>query len=215
MRSDSHGLAAESDETEGVTADRGAFHGPTPERALPGHVSEGAFHGPASERALPGHVSESGPVPGLSADGDVPSPVLSADGDVPVRTVVVGAAIVRRGRVLACQRLAPPETAGGWEFPGGKVDPGETEHDALVRECEEELGVRVAIGARIGPDVPLAGGRAALKVWLARLLEGEPQPLEHGDLRWLAADELHTVPWLPGDLPIVATLATTLETRTP
>jgi 8-oxo-dGTP diphosphatase len=121
--------------------------------------------------------------------------------------VVVGAAIITDGRVLACARSAPPEVAGRWEFPGGKVEPGEGETAALVRECAEELAVRVAVGDRVGPDVPMAHGRSVLKVYLARLLHGDgPQPLEHSELRWLSAAELDTVTWLPADAPVVAAL---------
>ncbi|GHJ51683.1 DNA mismatch repair protein MutT [Nonomuraea sp. TT08I-71] len=121
--------------------------------------------------------------------------------------MVVGAAIIVDGRVLACERSAPPEVAGRWEFPGGKVEPGEIETDALVRECAEELGVRVEIGDRLGRDVRMAHGRSVLRVYLARLLHGdEPKALEHSELRWLSAAELDTVPWLPADVPIVAAL---------
>jgi 8-oxo-dGTP diphosphatase len=125
--------------------------------------------------------------------------------------IIVGAAIVSDGRVLGCERADPPETAGRWEFPGGKVEPGEDEIDALIRECEEELGVRIAVGERIGGDVPLAHGWALLRVWLATLVAGEPQPLEHRSVRWLGVDELDSVPWLPADTPIVAELATLLR----
>ncbi len=121
--------------------------------------------------------------------------------------IIVGAAIVVDGRLLGCERAEPPEVAGRWEFPGGKVEPGESDEDALVRECEEELAVRIAVRHRIGGDVPLAHGHAVLRVWLADLVEGEPQALEHASLRWLAPDELDSVPWLPADAPIVAELA--------
>jgi 8-oxo-dGTP diphosphatase len=121
--------------------------------------------------------------------------------------VIVAAVIVTDGRVLACQRSAPPEVAGKWEFPGGKVEPGETDADALIRECAEELGVRVEVGRRVGPDVPLAHGRAVLRVFAVRLLDGDrPRALEHTAMRWLAADELGDVEWLPADRPIVAAL---------
>jgi 8-oxo-dGTP diphosphatase len=121
--------------------------------------------------------------------------------------IIVGAAIVVDGRVLGCERAEPPEVAGKWEFPGGKVEPGESDEDALIRECEEELGVLIDVGERIGGDVPLAHGRAVLRVWLARLVRGEPQALEHASLRWFTSDELDSVPWLPADAPIVAKLA--------
>ncbi|MEV4704055.1 (deoxy)nucleoside triphosphate pyrophosphohydrolase [Actinoplanes sp. NPDC049316] len=123
------------------------------------------------------------------------------------RRVIVAAVIVSGGRVLACERSAPPEVAGRWEFPGGKVEPGESDAEALARECTEELGVRVEVGARVGPDVPLAHGRAVLRVFAVTLLNGdEPRALEHTAMRWLAADELDSVPWLPADKPIVAEL---------
>jgi 8-oxo-dGTP diphosphatase len=125
----------------------------------------------------------------------------------PLPKVIVAAVIVVDGRVLACERSAPPEVAGRWEFPGGKVEPGETDAQALARECREELGVRVAVGNRVGPDVPLAHGRAVLRVFAVELLDGDtPKALEHTAMRWLTADELDSVPWLPADKPIVAEL---------
>lgn len=125
--------------------------------------------------------------------------------------VIVGAAILSDGRVLACERAEPPEMRGMWEFPGGKVDPGETEIAALIRECDEELGVRIEVGERIGDDVLLSHGRAVLKVYLARLVEGQPHPHEHSDLRWLDAANLDSVPWLPADAPIVVALKPLLD----
>ncbi|WP_395104312.1 (deoxy)nucleoside triphosphate pyrophosphohydrolase [Actinomadura sp. SCN-SB] len=115
---------------------------------------------------------------------------------------VVGAAIIAGGRLLAAQRAEPEELAGGWEFPGGKVDPGESDEDALLRECAEELGIRIALTARIGADWPLSLG-GVLRVWTAAIVEGEPRPLEHLALRWLGPDDLYSVDWLPGDLPVV------------
>jgi 8-oxo-dGTP diphosphatase len=121
--------------------------------------------------------------------------------------VIVAAVIITDGRVLACERSAPREVAGRWEFPGGKVEAGESDEAALARECAEELGVRVAVGARVGPDVPLAHGRAVLRVFAVTLLDGDvPRNLEHTAMRWLSADELGSVPWLPADKPIVAEL---------
>lgn len=116
--------------------------------------------------------------------------------------VVVGAALRdAAGRLLAARRVTPP----GWEFPGGKVEPGETEPAALVRECREELGVDVEVGHRVGPDVPMPGG-LVLRVWTARPVGGQPVRLEHAELRWLAPDQLHTVDWLPADRPVVTAL---------
>ncbi|WP_376771417.1 (deoxy)nucleoside triphosphate pyrophosphohydrolase [Micromonospora polyrhachis] len=129
-----------------------------------------------------------------------------ADGDGLEPRVIVGAAIIEGRRVLAAARARPPETAGKWEFPGGKVEPGESEGAALVRECSEELGVLVEVGDRVGPAVPVGQGRAVLKVYAAQLVHGEPRALEHAELRWLTVDELADVPWLPADVPIVAAL---------
>jgi 8-oxo-dGTP diphosphatase len=130
--------------------------------------------------------------------------------------VIVAAVIVIDGRVLACERSAPPEAAGRWEFPGGKVEPGETDAQALARECAEELGVRVRVDARVGPDVPLAHGRALLRVYAVTLQNGDqPRALEHSAMRWLAADELDSVPWLPADKPIVAELPGLLASLRP
>jgi 8-oxo-dGTP diphosphatase len=132
----------------------------------------------------------------------------------PSPRVIVGAAIIQSGRVLACARTEPPEFAGRWEFPGGKVEAGETEIEALMRECVEELGVSVQVGERIGTDIPLGHGWAVLKVYAARLFDGEtPQLIEHGEMRWLGADELDSVHWLPADAPIVAALPPFLGQR--
>ncbi|WP_373291312.1 (deoxy)nucleoside triphosphate pyrophosphohydrolase [Pilimelia anulata] len=121
--------------------------------------------------------------------------------------MIVGAAILEGGRVLACERAEPAEVAGMWEFPGGKVDPGESEVAALIRECEEELAVDVEVFERVGDDVPLAGRDYVLKVYVARLRgPRRPRALEHSDLRWLGGADLLSVPWLPADAPIVAAL---------
>jgi 8-oxo-dGTP diphosphatase len=128
--------------------------------------------------------------------------------------IIVGAAIIADGRVLACARTKPPEMAGRWEFPGGKVEHGEDDVGALVRECEEELGVLVEVGDRVGDDVLLGHGRAVLRVYAARLVgDGRPYPYEHGELRWLDATDLYSVPWLPADAPIVDALVPRLDGR--
>ncbi|MFF9346194.1 (deoxy)nucleoside triphosphate pyrophosphohydrolase [Streptomyces sp. NPDC014734] len=118
--------------------------------------------------------------------------------------VVVAGAVYDRGRLLAARRSAPPELAGRWELPGGKVEPGESDEQALVRELREELGVEVAPLARIPGEWPLKPGYV-LRVWTARLVSGVPAPLEdHDQLRWLGPDEIDVVDWLEQDLPAVA-----------
>ncbi|MCG5216753.1 (deoxy)nucleoside triphosphate pyrophosphohydrolase [Streptosporangium sp. KLBMP 9127] len=119
-----------------------------------------------------------------------------------MKKVVVGAAIVADGRLLAAQRAEPPELAGGWEFPGGKVEPGESDHDALIRECDEELGVKIAIGGQVGGEWALRNDYV-LRVWLAEVVEGVPVAKEHLELRWLSPAAFYDVPWLEADLPVV------------
>ncbi|APU18921.1 NUDIX domain-containing protein [Actinoalloteichus sp. GBA129-24] len=205
--------------------------------------------------------------------------------------VVVGAAVLRGATVLAAQRAKPSSLAGRWELPGGSVESGETEQDAVKRECREELGVRVRVGARIGPDLPLRDGRV-LRIYLAQLEKGqapapdrakydgagsdgpgvvvpgpagpgdggqgpagstpvaadpaqsepgdlaatrppagsrppddgaggaaarpeaaEPEAREHRELRWLPADRLGEVDWLPADLDVLPDLGRLLTER--
>lgn len=120
--------------------------------------------------------------------------------------VVVGAAILHAGRLLAAQRVEPPELAGWWELPGGKVEPGEQDEAALVRECREELGVTIALRHRVGADWPVRPG-FVLRVWTAEIVTGEARALrDHSALLWLGPDELDEVAWLPADVPIVSAL---------
>ena len=125
--------------------------------------------------------------------------------------IVVGAAIVRRGTLLAQQRAYPESVAGQWELPGGRVEPGETDHAAVLRECVEELGVRVRAGDQVGPDVPLHDG-LTLRVYRAELdpPDATPHPLDHRAVRWLTPDELDTVPWLPADRVLLPALRSLL-----
>lgn len=134
---------------------------------------------------------------------------------MPDQQIVVAAALLRRGEagtaILAAERSHPDALAGQWELPGGKVEPGEPETIALQRECREELGVEIAVGERVGADLPIGPGRV-LWVFLAELRSGEPHPHEHASLRWLTADELEDVPWLPADRPLLPKLRQILET---
>jgi 8-oxo-dGTP diphosphatase len=119
--------------------------------------------------------------------------------------VVVAAAIFRNAAVLAARRSRPAALAGGWEFPGGKVEPDESETNALVRECREELGVRIRPGDRLGE---VSDGRITLVLYAATAAGAEPAAGDdHDELRWVGADELDDLGWLPIDrklLPAVA-----------
>lgn len=134
---------------------------------------------------------------------------------------IVGAAIVdslaHPTRLLAARRTAPEQFAGMWEFPGGKVETGESDTVALHRELVEELGVTVVLGAELVGPVP--GGwplneRAVMRVWLAEVAAGEPEPLEDHDLlSWVpltGSDELVNLAWIPADRPIVDALLTVI-----
>jgi 8-oxo-dGTP diphosphatase len=126
-----------------------------------------------------------------------------------VRVDVVGAALVRDGRLLAARRTRPAHLAGLWELPGGKVEPGESDEQALVRELREELGVEAVVGERVGPELVLAE-TAVMRVYLCTA-DGEPVATEHDALRWLGADELHDVPWIPADAPVLVVLESRLR----
>jgi 8-oxo-dGTP diphosphatase len=115
--------------------------------------------------------------------------------------IVVAGAVISGSAVLVAQRVRPPELAGRWELPGGKVAPGESERDALARELAEELGLEigdVAVGDRLGDDIAL-NGTTTLRAYRVRLLGGEPHAHDHQALRWVTAAELHDVDWVPAD----------------
>ena len=118
-------------------------------------------------------------------------------------TVVVAAAIARDGRYLVARRTRPADVVGLWEFPGGKVEPGETEEQALAREILEELGVEIVIGERVPGEWPLRDD-LVLHLYVAALIDGEPAPLEqHDQLRWVAPADFDSVDWLPSDVDAV------------
>jgi 8-oxo-dGTP diphosphatase len=120
--------------------------------------------------------------------------------------LVVGAVIIDAGRLLAARRVGPPALAGCWEFPGGKVEPGESAEAACVRECAEELGAAVRVVAALGADVPVLDGWR-LRLFEARLEHGDPLPgADHDALRWLGPEELDEVDWLPADRPLLPAL---------
>ena len=121
---------------------------------------------------------------------------------------VVGAAVVDGQRVLVAQRSGGPYD-GLWEFPGGKVEPGESDLSALVRECSEELGADVVPQAFLGEvvlDGSVAGsaqGSSTLRVWWARLAGGMPVAHEHAQLRWAGVEELADLDWIAADRPLL------------
>lgn len=115
-------------------------------------------------------------------------------------------------RLLAARRATPASLAGRWEFPGGKVDPGESPEEALHRELREELGVRVDVGREfIGPDdgAWILSTHYVMRLWLVEVVSGIPEPLvEHDEVRWLTSGQWLEVPWLDSDVRIVEALVT-------
>ena len=121
--------------------------------------------------------------------------------------VVAGVLSDARGRILLARRTAGRDLAGAWEFPGGKVEPGETARQALDRELHEELGIRID-GAEPLISVPQAypGKRIVLDVYRVRAFTGKPRGLEKQALAWAPPEKLVTYPMPPADRPVVAAL---------
>jgi 8-oxo-dGTP diphosphatase len=121
----------------------------------------------------------------------------------------VVAGVIRRadGRLLISQRLAEDTLGGYWEFPGGKVDPGEELKAALQRELREELGIETEIGAEIHQIIHAYPDRdVRLYFFDARIVSGEPQKLEVADFRWVSHDELMDYQFPAADLPLLEQL---------
>lgn len=156
----------------------------------------GGADAPAAPRNPVGGEADETPDPGLAGSQG--------------RVVVAVALLDDERRVLAARRREPPAYAGMWEFPGGKVEPGEQEHDALIRECREELDVEIEIGPPLG-EVALASPGWVLRVWFGRVTRRRPRLLDHDALRWLDVTELDDVSWMPADGPLVEELRRVLS----
>ncbi|MCV7229924.1 (deoxy)nucleoside triphosphate pyrophosphohydrolase [Mycolicibacterium komossense] len=120
--------------------------------------------------------------------------------------IVVAGALIAGSALLVAQRERPPQLAGLWELPGGKVAVGENDADALVRELREELGVDVAVGERLGADVALSS-TMTLRAYFVTQLGGTLHPHDHRALRWVRAAELPELPWVPADTTWLPELA--------
>ncbi len=122
--------------------------------------------------------------------------------------VVAGALFDASGRVLIAQRPPGKHMAGGWEFPGGKVEQGEEPFAALKRELHEELGIDVHEAAPlIAYEHQYPHRRVLLDLWVVTRYSGEPQPLDAPALQWVAVDELESAGLLEADRPMIGALA--------
>jgi 8-oxo-dGTP diphosphatase len=132
----------------------------------------------------------------------------------PLIHVVAGALFDAAGRVLIAQRPEGKHMAGGWEFPGGKVDEGESALAALRRELREELGIEVhAAEPLIGYEHRYPERRILLDLWLVTRFTGEPQPLDAPALRWVRVDELEAAGLLAADRPMIPALRAVRDAR--
>lgn len=120
---------------------------------------------------------------------------------------VVAALIRNNGKFMICQRPENKSRALLWEFPGGKVEAGETKEAALARECREELDIELSVGAVFAestfvyPDISVH-----LTLLEAGIVSGEPKLLEHRDIRWITPEEAHLFEFSPADVPFVEKL---------
>ena len=129
-------------------------------------------------------------------------------------TEVVAALIWRGDKFMICQRPVHKASALLWEFVGGKVESGETKEQALVRECREELAVTVCVGEVFAeavheyPDITVH-----LTLFNATIAEGEPQKLEHNDIRWITPAEIPSYEFSPADSEILEKIKSACEAR--
>ena len=125
-----------------------------------------------------------------------------------MKTVCVAAAVIRDGdRVFAAQRAG-----GGWEFPGVKIEPGESPQQALIREIREELDLGIAVGGPLAVlEYDYPAFHLSMQCFWCRITEGTPVLKEHADARWLGAEDLDSVDWLPADRALIGQVRAALS----
>ncbi len=135
---------------------------------------------------------------------------MTNDGTPGLMLPVVAAALVDADRrVLLQQRPAGKSLAGLWEFPGGKVEPGETPEEALIRELEEELGIAVphaCLAPAAFASAPLGDRHLLLLLYITRKWVGVPRALEAAALKWVRPVDMYALPMPPADRPLIALL---------
>lgn len=128
---------------------------------------------------------------------------------------VVAAVIEHEGMFLACRRRPEKAAGGKWEFPGGKIEPGETNEAALVREIQEELGTAIDVVGPLRTDDTAVGSNIIRLVCLRARLQGDvpTHSSDHDELRWVSPSDLSGLDWAAPDLPAVAELTGSTPNR--
>lgn len=124
-----------------------------------------------------------------------------------MKTIRVVAAVIRSEDKIFATARGYGEFKGQWEFPGGKIEPGETPQEALVREIQEELDVKIKVGALIDTiEYDYPSFHLSMDCFWCNITEGEITLKEAEDARWLIKDELYSVDWLPADIELIEKL---------
>lgn len=131
-----------------------------------------------------------------------------------MRRQVVGVVIIDGGRALVAHRADHPSSATGWEFPGGKREPGESIEATAIREVREELSVAIEVTGSVPGAEPIRDD-LELRLVTATTPDRVHGSTDHDDLRWLDADHLTSVGWLTPDLPFLPAVARLLREETP
>ncbi|MFC4022315.1 (deoxy)nucleoside triphosphate pyrophosphohydrolase [Oceanobacillus longus] len=122
---------------------------------------------------------------------------------------VVGAVIINKNKILCAQRGPDKSLPYMWEFPGGKIEPGETPQEALKREIVEEMHCEIEIGEQVEHTIyEYDFGVVHLSTYKCKLIEGTPVLTEHAAIKWLSSKELPSLEWAPADIPAIERLAT-------
>lgn len=147
------------------------------------------------------------PLVSVAADNVATNAHLTTQGTIVKKQInVVGAVIVKDALILCAQR-GPGSLAGMWEFPGGKIEQGETPREALLREIDEELHCTVEVGEEVTTTThEYEFGIVTLTTFLCELVDGTPELTEHAEVRWLPPYSLSDLEWAPADVPAVEIL---------